>query len=89
MIHGDCDNDVHYVNAVRAQEGIKDSILLTLKHGTHSVWYHEDFPVYMEQQMAFAKKHCGMEYDQAALDRKFDYVTDIDAPQNKLPKKNE
>ena len=72
MIHGDCDSDVHYANAIRGHKGIKDSILVTQKHGTHSVWYHEDFNVQMEQQMAFAIKHCGMEYDQAALDRKFD-----------------
>jgi hypothetical protein len=47
--------------------------LITQKRGTHSVWFHEDFKVHNEQQMAFAKKHCGMEYDQAALDMKFDY----------------
>jgi len=80
IIHGDCDNDVYYVNALRAHEEIKDSILITLKHGTHGVWYHEDYPVYYAQQMAWAKKLCGMEYDQAALDRKFDYVSDVDAP---------
>ena len=37
------------------------------------VWGHEDFwNGVIDQQVAFAKKHCGMEFDQAALDMKFD-----------------
>ena len=72
MIHGDCDDDINYSNAVRGHEGIKDSILITQKRGTHSCQFHEDWNAHFDQQMAFAKKHCGMEFDQAALDMKFD-----------------
>ena len=59
--------------------------MVTQKRGTHAVWFHEDFPVHMEQQMAFAKKHCGMEYDQVALDRKFDYEPAHEGDEKKEP----
>lgn len=72
MIHGDCDDDINYSNAVRGHEGIKDSILITQKRGTHSCQFHEDWNAHIDQQFAFAKKHAGLEFDQAALDMKFD-----------------
>jgi hypothetical protein len=72
MIHGDCDDDINYSNAERAHKGIPHSILITQKKGTHSCQNHPDWNQHVDQQFAFAKKHCGMEYDQAALDAKFD-----------------
>jgi len=75
MIHGECDDDIRYENAVRGHEGIKGSILITEKRGTHSCQFHEDWNAHIDQQMAFAKKHSGLTLtpeDQAALDKKFD-----------------
>ena len=72
MIHGDHDDDINYSNSERAHRGIPGSILITQKRGTHSCQHHPDWNAHIDAQMAFAKKHCGMEYDQAALDKKFD-----------------
>ena len=58
MIHGDCDDDINYSNAERAHKGIPHSILITQKNGTHSCQHHPDWNMHIDQQFAFAKKHC-------------------------------
>ena len=70
MIHGDTDADIPYSQAVQAHEGIVDSILVTQPNGTHSCFYHENYKENFAQQIAFAKKHCGMPYDQEILGKK-------------------
>lgn len=68
MIHGECDNDIPYTQAVQAHKGIEGSILITEKNGTHSCQNHPEWNAHIDQQMAFAKKNCGMQFDQAILD---------------------
>lgn len=36
MIHGECDNDIPYSQAVQAKAGIPHAILITQPNGTHS-----------------------------------------------------
>ena len=69
MIHGDADPDIKYEQAVQAHAGIADSILITQVDSGHGLNYDPKFKVNFSQQIEFAKKHCGMEFDQQILDK--------------------
>ena len=43
MIHGDADADIKYEQAVQAQKGIADSILITQVDGGHSCNTHPNY----------------------------------------------
>ena len=67
MIHGDADADILYSQAVQAHKGIADSILITQENCGHSCNIHPKFKENWAQQIAFARKHCGMAYDEEIL----------------------
>ena len=70
MIHGDCDEEIHYSQAVQAHAGIVDSILITQVNDGHGLNYNPKFKENFAQQIEFAKKHCVMEYDEEILNKK-------------------
>lgn len=77
IIHGDCDDDIPYQQSVNAAAGIEGAIFLTQKRGTHSCQFHPEWNSHIDHQMSFAKKHCGLDFDQAKYDFKFGPHTDI------------